>query len=216
MTSSGIGERRKAALGDGTGAYQQRRREIIEAAVKVFHRQGFRRTGLGDIAKVLGVDRATLYYYVGNKEELLEAAVTGIVVANTEELERIRDSEGAPVDKLRTIVESLMASFAEHYPLLYVYMQENLSHVAPERAEWANRMRAVNRRYQDGLTAIVQQGFDDGTLRAVGPAEVVANGIIGTVAWTNRWYDPNRSPYDAVTIGRSYSAIVVDGLRSGA
>lgn len=212
-TTSGIGRRRAAALDDGTDAYRRRRREIVDAGAQVFKTRGYRGTSLGDIAKVLGVDRASLYYYIGSKDELFEEVVSEVVEANTVSVERIRDTDIPAPDKLRVVVESLLVSFEENYPFLYVYLQENLRHVEPGRAEWAARMRAVNRRYEVALTAIVQQGIDAGTLRTAAPAHVVAFGVLGMAAWTNRWFDPNSSDVDAATIGRSYADVIVDGLR---
>ena len=212
MATSGIGRRRAAARDESTEAYRRRRREIVDAAARVFKTRGYRGTGLGDVARELGTDRASLYYYVGGKDELFEQVVGEVVEANTAALEAIRDAPAPAPEKLRRVVESLMVSFAESYPLLYVYLQENLSHVAPGRAAWAARMRAVNRRYEDALTEIVQQGIDAGTLREVAPARVTAFGVLGMVAWTNRWYDPAASDVPAEVIGRGYAELVVSGL----
>ena len=211
-TSSGIGKRRQAAKGEDRAAYRARRREIVEAAAQVFKQRGFRGTNLGDVAKVLGTDRASLYYYVGSKAELFDEAVTGAVKANSALAEEIRDSDAPAPAKLRTLVESLMASYAENYPFLYIYIQENLSHVEPKRTAWATQMRLLNKRYEDAAVAIIQQGYDAGTLREKAPAWVVAYGVIGMVAWTNRWFDPTTSAADAATIGTTYADLVLDGL----
>ena len=67
---SGIGRRRAAALAEGSAAYAERRAEIIAAAAKVFREKGYRGTSLADVAESLDTDRASLYYYIGSKEEL--------------------------------------------------------------------------------------------------------------------------------------------------
>lgn len=210
--NSGIGKRRKAAQGEGREAYQDRRREIIDAAATVFKKNGFQGTSIGDVASALGTDRATLYYYVGSKNELFDEVVTEAVEANVARAEAIRDSDAAAPEKLRTLIESLMASYAEHYPFLYVFIQENLSQVAPKRSAWASKMRAGNKRYEDAVIEIIQQGYDAGTLRDSGPAWLVAYGIIGMVAWSNRWFDPAKSKAPAEDIGRTFADMVLDGL----
>lgn len=212
--SSGIGKRRKAAQGDGREAYQERRREIIDAAAKVFKKNGFAGSSIGDVAAALGTDRANLYYYVGSKNELFDEVVTEAVEANVVRAETIRDSDASAPDKLRTLIESLMESYAAHYPFLYVYIQENLSQVAPKRSAWASKMRSDNKRYEQAIVDIVQQGYAAGTLRDAGPAWLVAYGIIGMVAWSNRWFDPSRSKVAAEEIGRTFADLVLDGLVS--
>ena len=49
-----------------------RRRQILDAAVKVFARNGFHRARVGDIAEEAGVAYGLVYHYFSSKEALLE------------------------------------------------------------------------------------------------------------------------------------------------
>ena len=49
-----------------------RRRELLEAAVRVFARKGFHAARVGDIAEEAGVAHGLLYHYFRSKEEVLE------------------------------------------------------------------------------------------------------------------------------------------------
>lgn len=213
--TSGIGRRRDSARDEGGEAYRERRREIVRAAAEVFKRQGYRATNLADIARAAGTDRATLYYYAAGKAELFDEVVSGPVEANTERAEAIRAGADPAPEKLRRLFVELMASYAEHYPLLYVFVQENLSHVEPERAEWAQRMRRLNRRYEDAVVGVVRDGVDEGTLSVRGDPRIVAYGLLGMLAWTNRWYRPGSSDTDARTIAGSFADTVLLGLAPG-
>lgn len=209
---SGIGRRRAAAAEGTRASYHDKRGEIIAAAVGRFRERGYRRTSLAEIAAAVGTDRATLYYYFGSKEELLYEAVTPIVTRDTEAAEAIRDSaDPAPV-KLRRLVTNMMASYNEHYPLLYVYLQENLSHVEEGRRAWAAQMRAVNRRYEAAVEAIIREGIAAGSLRPLTEPRVLAYGVMGLVSWTHRWFNPRQSPVDAASIGEAYAEVVLGGL----
>jgi AcrR family transcriptional regulator len=192
--TSGIGRRRAAARDEGKAAYRERRAEIVLAAAAMFKRKGYRGTNLGDVADALGLDRASLYYYIGSKEELFHDVV------------------GTPAEKLRTLVVGLMNSYAESYPFLYVYIQENLNQVSRDRSAWAREMRGYNKRYENVVVDIVQAGLDDGSFRSPGPASVIAYGIIGMVAWTNRWFNPNESLVSAQQIGSAYAETLLAGL----
>jgi len=210
--SSGMGRRRAAAKDDGTAAYAERRAEIKAAAADLFKKEGFRGTSIGRIAQALGIDRATLYYYVGSKEELFDEVVTEAVRANVATAEAIRDGDGPVPEKLRTLVVALMESYAAHYPFLYVFIQENLSHVAPKRTAWSEEMRQLNKRYEDVVVEIITAGQADGTLRSVTEPWLLAYGLIGMVGWTNRWYDPERSAASAVQIGTAYADMLLNGM----
>ncbi len=187
----------------------------MAAAGEVFKREGFHGASIGRIAEALDMDRATLYYYVGSKQELFDAAVSDAVRANVATAESIRDGEGSAPEKLRALVVSLMESYATHYPFLYVFIQENLTHVAADQEVWAEEMRSLNRRYEGALIAIIEEGIADGSIRSAAEPWVIAYGVIGMVAWTNRWFNPRRSDQDATAIGSAFADIVLGGLSTG-
>ncbi len=210
--SAGIAERRASAQADGTEAYQERRAEITRAAAQVFHRKGYRGTTIGAVADVLGTDRASLYYYISGKDELFDDVVREVTEVNVATALAIRDGDDPAPVKLRSMIEALMASYAKTYPMLYVYMRENLAEVDGPREGWSRYMRGMNKRYEEAVIDVVQQGFDEGTLRPTGPARVVAFGIIGMVGWTNRWFSPDRSAESHVELATTFADMVLDGL----
>jgi hypothetical protein len=105
-----------------------------------------------------------------------------------------------------------MESYATHYPLLYVYIRENLSHVESDRTDWSRYMRSLNRQYEEVFIAIVQEGLDDGSLRSLTTARVTAYGIIGMIGWSNRWFVPQKSEVSGRDIGLAFADMVLGGL----
>jgi Transcriptional regulator len=210
--TSGIGRRRAAARGEGSAAYQERRAEIVKAAAEMFKKNGYRGTKLNDVAEAMNLDRASLYYYIGSKEELFHEVVGGAVESNAATAERILHGPGTAPEKLRTLITGLMVSYAEAYPFLYVYIQENLSNISPDRSAWAREMRRHNKTYENAVVAIVQAGIDEGSLHTETQAWVIAYGIIGMVAWSNRWFNPNESTVPAEEIGAAYAETLLRGL----
>ena len=212
MTSE-IGKRRAAARDEGKAAYQLRRAEIIAAAGEIFKRHGYRGAKLVDVAEALQLDRASLYYYVGSKEELFHDVVGGAVERNTATAEGIVAGPGTAPDKLRALVTGLMVSYSATYPFLYVYIQENLGNISPDRSDWAREMAHLNKRYENAVVAIVQEGIDAGAFTTSTQPWVIAYGIIGMVAWSNRWFDPGESPIPAEEIGSAYADALLAGLQ---
>src|SRR5699024_4782023 len=51
---------------------RSRDKEVVEAAVKLFHEQGYASTSVQDIAESLGMLKGSLYYYIDTKETLLK------------------------------------------------------------------------------------------------------------------------------------------------
>jgi TetR/AcrR family transcriptional regulator, cholesterol catabolism regulator len=213
---SGIGQRRSLAMVKGSESYQERRREIARVAAEVFNKQGFRGTSLGAVADALKTNRASLYYYIANKRELYDEVVREVSEANVATAQAVHASKATAPDKLRTLIVSLMESYATHYPLLYVYIRENLSHVESDRTDWSRYMRSLNRQYEEVFIAIVQEGLDDGSLRSLTTARVTAYGIIGMIGWSNRWFVPQKSDVSGRDVGLAFADMVLGGLVSRA
>lgn len=207
-----ISKRREIALEKSGVAYQERRQEIGHAASKVFFEKGLQVASIGDIAKELGIDRATLYYYFVDKQDIFDEVVREVAELDVAFAESTFAGNEPPLEKLNAVINDLMKSYATHYPLLYVYIRENLSVVKGTRSEWSSYMRNLNRRYDLAITAIVQEGIDDGSIRPLASARTMAFGIIGTVGWTNRWYSPDRSSESAEVIGTAFAAMLLHGL----
>jgi TetR/AcrR family transcriptional regulator, cholesterol catabolism regulator len=209
---SNIGRRRDAAREGEKKHYVVRRQAIVRAAAQVFKERGLSRTTLTHIAEAMGADRASLYYYVSSKEDLFQEIVSEAVKVNLATATAIRDDDAPAPEKLRRLIEGLMVSYGEFYPVLYVLIQENLSHVSSEHGAWAEDMKRVNREYERVLIDIIEAGQADGTVRATAPAWLIAYGLIGMVGWTNRWFNPNESRVSAQEIGTAFADIVLLGL----
>ncbi len=211
---SRIARRREAALDEGGAAYLERRAEIIAAAKEIFRRNGYRGTALTKVAESLSMDRASLYYYVGSKEELFHEIVGHAVEANCLAAEAIAAGEGTPPEKLRALIVGLMESYAEAYPFLYFYIQEDLGHPGTKKTAWTRKMAKFNKRYENALIAIVAEGIDDGAFVTEAEAWLIAYQILGMLAWSNRWFDPNTSSVTATEIGRHCADTVLRGLQA--
>jgi AcrR family transcriptional regulator len=209
---SNIARRRATARGVRRSGYVDRRSEIVRTAAEVFKQRGYAGTTISHIAEALGTDRASLYYYVGSKEELFEEIVSEAVEVNLATAIAIRDGAGTAPEKLRRLIEQLMRSYADNYPVLYVLIQENLDHVDPKRSDWAQEMKRINREFIDVLIGIVQAGQREGTVRDSAPAWLLAYGIMGMVGWTNRWFNPGESSIDAAQIGSTFGDMVLAGI----
>jgi TetR/AcrR family transcriptional regulator, cholesterol catabolism regulator len=216
---SGIARRRAAAAADADNkpAYQERVETIRRAAGRVFHQRGFHATKLNDIAAEAGVDRASLYYYVGSKEQLFRDVVSEAVTANIAATKQIVESELPASEKLVQIIRELMGSFENYYPYMYVFVQEDfvkLDDQAVGDSEWLATVRDWNSSYFRLVRGVINEGLGDGDLRSPLPAGIVANCLIGMMNYSNLWFRPE-GLLDAEEIARGMARLVLDGLRAG-
>jgi len=211
--TSGIARRRKAARDEGGAAYLERRAELVQAAAGVFREKGLSQATLNDVADAIGGDRASLYYYFASKQELFHEVVLEAVEANVQRAEDIHAQDlGAP-EKVRALVHALLGSYAEHYPFLYVYIQENLNQVSDDDSPWAHQMKKLNSRYDVAVVGIVEQGVEEGSFRSLTSPRILAYGLIGMLNWTHRWFNPET--FSASEVAEAYAQVLLGGLRSG-
>jgi AcrR family transcriptional regulator len=208
-----IGKRRLAAGKDSRESYSIRRKEIAEAAVRVFSRLGYKGASLSAIAKDLGVDRATLYYYFSSKEQMFDETVRAVVEGNDALVRRITASAISPNKKMRELITSVMVGYAANYPMLFIYIREDLNHVSDKRSSWSAEMRKLNRSIEQSFMDVIEEGYADGSFRRVGSSRTVACGILGMLNWSHRWYKPDRSE-PAEEIGNVFADLVLSGLET--
>lgn len=210
---SGIERRRIAAQVDGGAGYQERRQEIVRVAANVFKEKGFAAATLNDIAGRLGTDRASLYYYVANKEELLQEIVRGVITENVASAEKVQARAGSGTDKLAALIEDMMLSFDRNYPHMYVYI-EDFARISRQESTWAKDILASTRRFEEIVVAILEEGQRDGSLRSDLANDLSALALFGMVNWTHRWYRPG-SRHSPKKIAATLTAIFLDGYRTG-
>jgi AcrR family transcriptional regulator len=209
---SKISSRRKSILAGGKAKYKNTRDEIVKAASNVFRQKGYKSTTLTDIAEEAGVERATLYYYVGGKEELFREAVQDVVDKNAAEALRVsRDSSLTPGEKLEYLVHWLMSSYEEHYPHLYVYIQEEMHQVTGDTSEWGKNMVKHTKRWEAIVIKLIEEGIEQGEFRSDVPPLLLANSLFGMFNWTHRWFKPGKR--SAKEIATAFCKVFFQGVQ---
>jgi AcrR family transcriptional regulator len=211
IAESGIGRRRAAAKKDGGAGYAARRQELVRVASQLFREQGYEATSLNDIAERLQTDRATLYYYIGGKDELLQEVVAGVTGGNLQVAEELLVQDLPAVEKVSILIRQILESYEENYPQVFVYIQEGMTRIARQRSSWAKKMVAQNHRLEVILRQILQDGMDSGELRSDVPVDLAAQAIWGMVNWAHRWFKPG-GRHDVDEIATHFTSIFIDGM----
>lgn len=102
-------DERLAGEGRGAGTDPAKRRQIVEGARAVFLERGFEGASMGEIARVAGVSKGTLYVYFQNKEELFCAIMDAERRAHLDILQTLDTS--APTRKVLTEFGEALARF---------------------------------------------------------------------------------------------------------
>ncbi|MED7931610.1 TetR/AcrR family transcriptional regulator [Nonomuraea sp. LP-02] len=186
----------------------QRWREVLEGAGRVFQRLGYAQTTLEDIAAEVGINRATLYYYVGTKEELLVSLLHQPIEQMRVELEAIAAEDKPAPQKLADGLRAYVVAMSQR-PELFIFVRENIDQVVS--GEEANDIKQNADRWGRLLSQILQEGAKSGDFRDDIDTTVAVLGIVGMFNWSYRWYDP-AGPRSLVEIGEIFIDMALSTL----
>jgi AcrR family transcriptional regulator len=178
----------------------------VRTAADLFRERGFPATTLDDVARRLGMSKASLYTYFRGKDEILAAISQETIESFTRELNLVLTSDLSPEDKLRRIVRAHVRFVIANRSFLTVFFSEE----ANLPARFARALAAQKDRYDKGVESVVADGIRLGVFRDV-PPRLVVFGLLGMLNWVYKWYNP-RGRWGAEEISSAFLAMVEDGL----
>lgn len=182
--------------------------QILEAAVKVFARQGFHQSTVAQIAKEAGVADGTIYLYFKNKDDILVQFFNYRAKQVFESFREAVDGAETSADKLRNLVRSHLAEFQRDRDGAVVYQVE--THQNSRLAE--TQIREMSQKYRDLVAEIVEQGQQEGTIRKDLYLGLVKRFIIGAVDEViNTWLHAE-GEYDLISMADPLVELFIKGL----
>ena len=139
---------------------EERRKDILDAALRLFVSKGFADTSVSDIAAEAGMATGTVYLYFPSKEHVLqglhdrfgqenEAAIAAAAVDAVE-----RAGRGEPVD-YRDTIDSILDAVAKHFrdnpDLVIVCTKYRPELMTPERTQAVEHLDIVARALEAGV-----------------------------------------------------------------
>jgi AcrR family transcriptional regulator len=146
----------------------QKREQILDAAMRCLARFGMMKVTLDDIAKLMGMNKASLYYYYENKEALFIDALERESLRFFELVQQNFAAIGTVTEKFYSMVRTFHVHFrnrAEVLELNVKAMSEN--HGLIQKLD--RRLREKN---IDFLRDLIQQGIDAGEFRGMDAGRV--------------------------------------------
>ena len=138
-----------------------KRRQILDAAIRIFARQGFHSTRVSDIADEAGVAYGLVYHYFRSKEEVLNELFSerwSLLLAAIEEADR----DGAtPRAKLETVAAFIVDSYQHNPELMKVIIVE----VTRAANSFGRTHLPEIRRAYESIAKIVADGQEAGAFR---------------------------------------------------
>jgi AcrR family transcriptional regulator len=182
-----------------------RRSELTREAARLFAEKGYHGTSIGDLAKSLGVQKASLYAHIESKQDLLYETMRDGAAAFHAGLDAIPDELPA-VEKIRLALRAHLRVVADQLDVATVFVRE-WRYLEGERRE---EILAERRRYEERFRALFREGRELGELRTDLDEVSAALLALSAANWAYTWLAPGR---DTDELGDSFFTILLDGSR---
>ncbi|MGE6598905.1 TetR/AcrR family transcriptional regulator [Bacillus proteolyticus] len=149
--------------------YEERRKEILETAGRLFVTKGYTKTTVNDILKEIGIAKGTFYHYFKSKEEVMDEIIMRIIKADVAKAKVIISNPNIPVlEKLfRVLMEQSPKSGDIKDKMIEQFHQ-------PNNAEMHQKSLVQSIIHLSPVLAeILEQGIDEGVFSTPYPQETI-------------------------------------------
>jgi TetR/AcrR family transcriptional regulator, fatty acid metabolism regulator protein len=191
-------------------AADEKRRQILDAAVRVFAAQGYEASRVSDVATDAGVAYGLVYHYFGSKRAVLEAVFReawGRLLAAVAGAEQ---AAGSASEQLELVVKIVLRSWRDDPDLVRLLVREvtRNPHIQDELDEIGQAFATLER--------IIRRGQEAGEFRAGVDAKIAAWMLYGALEEVLTGWVLGQLPDDAAAVAaaeREVVATLVGGLK---
>jgi TetR/AcrR family fatty acid metabolism transcriptional regulator len=185
-----------------------KRKRILQAAVKVFARKGYFAARVSEIAKKAGVADGTIYLYFKGKEDILVRLFDEVMAEQSEEMSRAIEALPTAPERLRAIAERHLRLLGANRDLAVVFqveLRQSTQFMERFTASWLGDYLAL-------ITQTIEQGQREGALRADLNKKVATKAFFGALDETVTSWIIGGKGYDLASLAHP----VVDLFLRGA
>lgn len=162
------------------------RGRVLRAAAHLFRTQGYARTTVRDLARVVGIQSGSLFHHFKTKEDILLAVMEEGIRFNLERMKEAVAPEDGPRQQLRRLIraelESIMGETGDAMTVL-VY---EWGAVSPDKQR---ELLALREDYEACWMQALKAAHEQGLLRH--DPFITRRLLAGAVNWTRNWYKPD-------------------------
>jgi AcrR family transcriptional regulator len=192
-------------------AVEEKRRQLLDAAVRVFARKGFHASRVGDIAEEAGVAHGLLYHYFDSKDQVLEAVFHENWSVLLARIASVEETDEPAVDQLRHIAAIVLRTWLHLPDVVRVVVREfgRSPELSARIGELAQPIDAIRR--------VIERGIARGEFRTDIDPRVAATVVYGSIDELLTGWVLGRLPAeeeDVAAAERTLLEVSLQGLQS--
>jgi AcrR family transcriptional regulator len=198
--------------GQATDNRQRRNRsqDVLEAAVRVFHKKGYASSSIQDIADEVGVLKGSLYHYIDSKEDLLARLFEDSAGHFLAMLDQASGLDAPPVERLRRFAYACSYWYLRNIERVTIYANE-WKHLTGKRLK---TVVGIREDYERRLANLIGEVKEAGEARPDLDVNFATYYIFGALNGLPDWYR-RRGPDPAERIAESYAGLIVATVVGG-
>lgn len=150
------------ALAQLTGGNTVGRQRVVDMAAEAFARRGYHGVSTRQLADMLGIKVASIYFHIRSKEELLEQVCAVGIARSFISLEDVLDQASDMSARIRLLFERTGEDLDAYADYMHVCVTE-VRHL-PEEAR--GRVGDITARYYRGIRRLFAEASENGELRS--------------------------------------------------
>jgi TetR/AcrR family transcriptional regulator, fatty acid metabolism regulator protein len=199
-------------LSERAVAGEEKRRQLLDAAVRVFARKGYHASRVGDIAEEAGVAHGLLYHYFASKDQVLEAVFHENWSVLLARIASVEETDEPAADQLRHITAIVLRTWLHLPDVVRVVIREfgRSPELADRIGELAQPIEAFAR--------VIERGIQRGEFRQDVVPRVAATVVYGSIDELLTAWVLDRLPSgeeDVAAAERTLLAVSLQGLQAG-
>ena len=182
------------------------RDKVLAAAVQMFAEYGYHAATMRDIARMAGIQAASIYYHYASKQALLVEVMETHMRQLNANLEQI-------VSKQDTVQQRLYEAISSHIRLHTTYKSEFFiidTEIRALKGENRGEVLALRDQYEDLFQKLLREGMEQGVLRQT-DVKVSSYAIIAMCTEVAQWFRPS-GRLSVQQVIEIYNQMVTEGL----
>ena len=184
--------------------HQFKRDRMLRAAAQCFNLKGYSGTSLKDVADILGLTDAALYYYVRNKEELVYLCYVRAADVGREAMRQATEEGGTGFEIIvRYLSCHIETMVGDRGPIAI------MSEIPSLKPAHRDEVLELSRKHSTAFEKLLGHGIADGSITAC-DVRMTGNAIMGSLNWIPKWF--HGDPAVAEKILEEFPRILSAGL----